>query len=64
MLADLADFCCLLRPGFVQGDSHATAHAEGARSVILYVIDKIDKDESHLRRLEQKRKERLREEDQ
>jgi hypothetical protein len=59
VLADLVDFCCLLRPSYQPGDSHGTAYAEGMRSAVLRIFEMIDKDESHMRDLEKRRKQEI-----
>ncbi len=60
VLADLADHGCMMRSTFIAGDPNATSFSEGARGVVLRIFDMIDKDESYLRELEQRRKKEAR----
>jgi hypothetical protein len=64
VLADLADLGCMMRPTYVKGDPHMTSFSEGARSIVLGIFAKIDKDESYARELEARRKKAARQQDQ
>lgn len=51
VLFDICKSAYVFRDAFVAGDSHQTAHREGARNLALQILSAVDKDFGEIQRL-------------